>query len=109
MPARYTYIWEFQVSPENEATFVQRYGPNGSWAELFRRTPGYVETLLLKDQSMPGRYVTVDRWVSASAFASFRKQFGEAYAELDRICDELTISERALGSFREVAKASKGE
>lgn len=101
MPARYTYVWEFQVSPDNEAGFVRHYGPGGSWVELFRRAPGHLETLLLKDQSVPGRYLTVDRWVSASAFESFRRQFSEEFAELDRACEALTHSEKSLGAFLE--------
>jgi heme-degrading monooxygenase HmoA len=101
MPARYTYVWEFQVLPENEALFAYHYGPEGSWAKLFRRAPGYVETRLLKDRAMPGRYVTVDRWENAAAFESFREHFGEAYMELDRSCDKLTVDERSLGAFEE--------
>jgi heme-degrading monooxygenase HmoA len=102
MAARYTYVWEFQVPPENEALFAQHYGAEGSWAKLFRRAPGYVETLLLKDRATPGRYVTVDRWENAAAFDSFRARFGEAYEELDRRCDALTVDERPLGAFEEI-------
>lgn len=102
MTPRYTYVWEFQVAPEHVATFIQHYGPDGSWAELFRRAPGYIETLLLEDPSMPGRYVTVDRWENAAASESFRERYGDAYAELDRLCEVLTVDERSFGTFREV-------
>ncbi|MGH8195184.1 MAG: antibiotic biosynthesis monooxygenase family protein [Woeseiaceae bacterium] len=103
MPPRYTYVWEFQVAPEHVATFIHHYGPDGRWSELFRRAPGYIETLLLEDPSMPGRYVTVDRWENAVAFQSFRARYGDAYAELDRLCEALTVDERSFGTFREVA------
>jgi heme-degrading monooxygenase HmoA len=102
MPARYTYVWEFQVLPGNEALFAHHYGAAGSWAQLFRRAPGYVETLLLKDPATPGRYVTVDRWENAAAFESFRERFGDAYEELDRRCAALTVEERSLGAFEEI-------
>jgi hypothetical protein len=68
----YIYIWEFHVLTRFQDAFERHYGPNGAWAELFRLSPDYIETLLLKDQSHPGRYVTVDRWGSKIAYLTFR-------------------------------------
>lgn len=99
----YTYLWEFDVSLESQADFERHYAPAGTWAQLFSGSPDYIETLLLKDSEVPGRYLTVDRWRSKAAYVAFRKAFASQYAELDRECERLTISERCLGEFHEVA------
>lgn len=103
MDSNYTYVWEFRVSRESEPSFLQHYGPDGSWIDLFRQAPGYVETLLLRDPAIAGRYLTVDRWESAQAYQSFREQFAEQYDSLDRICEHLTRQETNLGAFFEIA------
>ncbi|GLQ92040.1 antibiotic biosynthesis monooxygenase family protein [Dyella acidisoli] len=95
----YTYIWEFQVKPEQEASFLEHYGSEGIWVQLFKQAPGFIETLLLRDRDVPYRYVTVDRWQSAAAYQAFRTQFAEAYAALDRACESLTSAEREIGTF----------
>lgn len=98
----YAYVWEFEVPPEAEAAFRREYGPQGSWAALFRRDPAYIETLLLQDRGQPGRFLTVDRWRSAEAFHAFKERFGAEYAEIDRRCEALTHREALLGTFVQV-------
>ncbi len=73
----------------------------GSWVRLFRQAPGYLETLLLRDSSDRGRFVTVDRWESEAAYREFRREFGQQYAELDRLCGTLTTRETLVGEFTE--------
>jgi heme-degrading monooxygenase HmoA len=97
----YTYVWEFQVPPHSQSEFERSYGANGAWARLFRRSPDYLETLLLKDRSTTGRYVTVDRWRSEESYLEFRTSFAQQYAELDRECERLTTGETMLGAFSE--------
>lgn len=92
-------IWEYQVPGESEDEFRRHYGPTGSWADLFRWSPGYIDTLLLGDDVVPGRYVTVDRWESASAYGAFRERFADDYVALDRRCEKLTTREVDLGAF----------
>lgn len=92
-------IWEFTVSPANTAAFVAAYGPSGTWASLFRRAAGYRGSELYRDRNDPGRFVTLDFWLSPEAFHDFRDSFGDEYERLDRECEALTLSERALGSF----------
>jgi heme-degrading monooxygenase HmoA len=93
------HAWEYQVRADAEAEFLRHYGPEGSWVRLFRRAAGHVETLLLRDADEPGRYVTVDRWEGAAAYAAFRERFATEYAALDEACAALTTSERSLGTF----------
>jgi heme-degrading monooxygenase HmoA len=98
----YTYVWEFEVSPDLATDFEQHYGPTGTWAQLFRRSPDYLETLLLKDNAVPGRYLTVDRWRSENAYLAFKSAFAAQYAQLDNECERLTAGERSLGEFSEL-------
>ena len=92
-------IWEFRVKAGREAEFERRYGPEGDWAQLFRRSRAYRGTELLRDTAEPGRYLTLDRWQSAEAFEEFKRSNAEDYAALDRECEALTESELCLGWF----------
>jgi RimJ/RimL family protein N-acetyltransferase/heme-degrading monooxygenase HmoA len=102
----YAYGWEFEVRPGCEAEFEQHYGPDGSWARLFRQSPGYVGTLLLRDRGHPNRYVTIDRWRSAAEYNRFQSDFAAAYRQLDAECERLTVAERALGEWADVPGAA---
>lgn len=97
----YAYLWEFQVPPELQLEFEQHYRAGGTWARLFSGSAGYIETRLLKDRSIVGRYVTVDRWRDEEAFQAFRSEFSQQYEQLDRECERLTVGERLLGAFTE--------
>ncbi len=99
--ASYTLIWEFRVRPGCEGKFEHFYGPGGVWAELFHQNSAYIETELLKDRSQPRRYLTIDRWRSAGEYQEFRARFSTQYAELDKLCEELTVREVLLGEFSE--------
>ncbi|MEI9903535.1 MAG: antibiotic biosynthesis monooxygenase family protein [Asticcacaulis sp.] len=95
----YVLIWQFRVAPEHRADFERIYAPDGDWAALFARSDGFLGTELLKDTEQPGRYVTLDRWASAGAFAAFKRLHAEAYATLDVACEGLTESETRVGAF----------
>jgi quinol monooxygenase YgiN len=101
---RYVYVWEFLVRPEREQEFLAAYGPAGSWSLLFRRAPGYTETILLQDQSTPGRFLTIDRWSSSTAHDRFRARFQAEYQALDRACEAFTHHEASLGSYWELVR-----
>ena len=103
MSERYVYLWEFRTSALRRAEFERHYGAQGTWVQLFRRAPGYVGTELLHDGADPLRFVTIDRWMSASDYQSFRERFAREYAELDARCEELTVSETLIGRFGEPA------
>jgi heme-degrading monooxygenase HmoA len=98
---RYTYLWEFIVKPEHVVEFQRHYGPEGSWVTLFRRAPGYIDTLLLRDRTNPVRFITIDRWQSADAHGAFRSAFAQEYAQLDARFSHLTAQETSLGVFDE--------
>ncbi|HTV95480.1 MAG TPA: antibiotic biosynthesis monooxygenase [Steroidobacteraceae bacterium] len=99
--ARFMYIWEFRVAPSSVGQFEFEYGPRGSWVALFRKAPEYIETLLLRDNTDPLRYVTVDRWESQKAHDLFRSTHLTQYQEIERRCRGYTTTERPLGEFSE--------
>ena len=92
----YVAVWKFIVKSENAAEFERHYGPDGSWAELFRKAPGYIRTELYRGDE--GEYLTVDYWENAETFLEFRAARGDEYAELDARMEKLTEREEAIVS-----------
>ena len=99
MAAGYATLWEFTVAAARQAEFEAHYGPDGTWARLFRRADGYVGTELLRDRGDPLRYLTIDRWESREAFLAFRRAHGAEYERLDSEFEGLTMREAPLGEY----------
>ncbi len=95
----FVVVWQFEIAEEKIAAFEAAYGPEGSWAQLFRTSPGYQGTELLRDAYISGLYLTIDRWTSEDAFRAFRKDNDAGYEALDRACDALTQSETRIGAY----------
>jgi heme-degrading monooxygenase HmoA len=95
----FVVIWQFEILEEKVAAFEAAYGQEGSWAKLFRTSPDYLGTELLRDAYVPGSYATIDRWKSEDDFRAFRKEHDEAYEALDRECDLLTSRETRVGAY----------
>ncbi len=95
----FAYLWEFAVRASRQNEFERHYGPDGSWVRLFRQSPDYIGTELLKDRANPLRYVTIDHWASVEAFREFRKRFAGEFEALDRQCEQLTTRETPLGEY----------
>ena len=95
----FVVVWQFEIAEEKVAAFEAAYGPEGNWAQLFRRSTEYLGTELLKDAYAAGSYLTIDRWKSEEAFRAFRKDHDAAYEELDRACDALTEKETRVGAY----------
>jgi hypothetical protein len=93
-------LWEFDVKPGCDERFESVYGPDGAWAQLFRRDPAYQRTLLLRDPFRDRTYVTCDFWESETAYESFRHANSDAYLALDKQFEELTLAERKMGPSR---------
>ena len=102
----YVIIWKFAVKPGLENDFETVYGPDGVWAQYFRRGHGYFETELLRDALAPGHYVTIDRWESRAAYEDFRARFAEGYSAIDQECEVLTESETEIGTYELVTPES---
>ena len=102
--SQYVIVWEFRVRQAREAEFVQKYGPEGTWARFFRgapdnMSPGYIRTELVRDVAIDFRYLTLDYWKSEEEFRRFREQDLAGYERLDKEFEGLTESETRLGAF----------
>jgi len=95
----FAVIWQFEIAEEKIPAFEAAYGPEGTWAQLFRTSSNYLGTELLRDAYIPGSYLTIDRWTSENAFRSFRKDHDKDYETLDRSCDALTSRETRIGAY----------
>ena len=95
------------VKPGSALAFEAAYGPEGDWAKLFRRAPGYTRTELLKDVDTVGRYLTIDHWRSREDFWKFREAFRGEYLALDKRMAALTVLEKLIGQFL-FSKAQEG-
>jgi heme-degrading monooxygenase HmoA len=95
----FVVVWQFEIAEDNIAAFEAAYGPDGAWALLFRTSPKYLGTELLRDAYIPGLYLTIDRWASEEDFRAFRKQHDQDYEVLDRTCDALTAHETRIGAY----------
>jgi len=95
----FVVVWQFEIAEEKVPAFEAAYGPGGAWAQLFRTSPDYLGTELLRDAYIPGSYLTIDRWASEDDFRAFRKDHDPEYESLDRSCDSLTSRETRIGAY----------
>jgi len=95
----FVVVWQFEISEENVSAFEAAYGPQGAWAQLFRSSPNYLGTELLRDAYIPLTYLTIDRWKSEDDFRAFRKDHDPEYESLDRSSDALTSRETRIGAY----------
>ena len=92
-------LWEFEVKPGNEERFEQVYGPGGNWDSLFRSDPNHAGTRLFQDTARTGVYLTADYWLSQESYEEFHALRTRDYKSLDAASEDLTLSERHIGSF----------
>jgi heme-degrading monooxygenase HmoA len=95
----FVVVWQFEIAEEKIAAFEAAYSSDGAWAQLFRKSPDYKGTELLRDAYDSGKYLTIDCWTSEEAFRAFRKQHDADYEALDRSCDALTNRETRIGAY----------
>ena len=69
------------------------------WVYFFRGGEGYLGTELNHDVEHEGRWVTVDYWVSESAYTTFREQAFSEYERIDQQFEALTDHEARIGAF----------
>jgi hypothetical protein len=95
-------LWEFEVKPGCENRFESVYGPGGDWARLFRTDAAYQGTRLVCDTLRKNFYLTIDSWLSRSAYESFLQSHASEYQALDAVCEGLTLNERRIGTYKEI-------
>lgn len=95
----YWIVWSFDVKPEQVKSFERVYGPQGDWAQLFERAPGFAGTELRRESDRSGHYHTIDRWQSRADYQRFLEAFRSEYEALDTRCNRMTEHEKKVGDF----------
>jgi heme-degrading monooxygenase HmoA len=109
MPAKksgkteFLVVWEFRVKSGKRREFERMYDSDGDWARLFRRSEDYIRTELIRDLKTPGRYLTLDVWISRQAYTRFKKENEAEYRAIDESCASLTENELQIGEFQSSA------
>jgi heme-degrading monooxygenase HmoA len=93
-------VFRYEVRDPEE--FERVYGPDGDWAEFFRRGRGYIGTELLRDVEEPDRYLVIDRWESADAYAAFLAENEVEYVARSDECRLHYVQELRFGTFENV-------
>ena len=96
-------LWEFEVKSGEELNFEKAYGLLGPWVRLFQRDSHFRQTQLLKDPSRSTIYFTLDFWDSEDDYKRFQHSNQSEYESIDRVTEGLTIRERNLGCFLQLA------
>jgi len=98
----YLLVWRFRIKPEFHQQFENVYGPEGEWAKFFSQNANYCGTDLVRDANDQNQYITLDYWTSRAAYDQFRRQYADAYKQIDQHCEEMTEEEITLGAFERV-------
>ena len=92
-------VWRFRPRAGSHIRFLEAYGAEGSWSKLFRESPEYLGTELLRATDDSKQYLTIDRWRSVEAYEAFLAERRDEYDALDQACENLTESEELVGHF----------
>jgi len=92
-------VWEYMARPERIEEFETLYRPDGAWVELFKNSPGFVSTTLMRDVRDRLRYLIADRWTSGESYEAFKLDFAVEYALLSRQGERVYRAEHLIGRF----------
>jgi heme-degrading monooxygenase HmoA len=92
----------FRYEVRDPAGFEEIYGPDGEWAQFFRRGLGYIGTELLHDVEEPERFLVIDRWESADAYNAFLAEYQEEYMRRSDEARFHYVQELRFGTFENV-------
>ncbi len=92
-------VWEYMARPDRLEEFEALYRPDGEWVELFKRSPGFLSTTLMRDTRDPHRFAIADRWLSEDSYESFKLDFATEYKTLSERGERLHRAEHLIGRF----------
>jgi heme-degrading monooxygenase HmoA len=93
-------VFRYEVREPEE--FERAYGPEGEWAQFFRRGRGFIGTELLRDVDEPERYLVIDRWESAEAYNAFLAEHNDEYMRRSDESQFHYLQELRFGTFENV-------
>jgi quinol monooxygenase YgiN len=92
-------VWEYQAKPERAEEFESFYRPDGPWGALFRDSPAFVSTTLMKDLRDPLRFMVADRWTSEAVYEEFKRERATTWQALSDRGRWLYAREAEVGRF----------
>lgn len=92
-------VWEYMARPDRLEEFESLYRPDGPWVELFKKSPGFVSTTLMRDVKNPNRFVIADRWNSEESYEAFKQDFAAEYQSLSERGERTHRAEHLIGRF----------
>ncbi len=92
----------FRYEAREPEQFARVYGPEGEWAQFFRRGRGYIGSELLRDLEEPERFLVIDRWESPEAYASFLAEHEAEYLHRSDEARVHYLQELRFGTFENV-------
>ena len=92
-------VWEYRARPERVEEFESFYRPDGPWGALFRESPAFISSTLMKDQRDPLRFLVADRWTSETVYEEFKRGIATRYQELSDRGQRLYDRETEIGRF----------
>ena len=92
-------VWEYMVRPDRLDEFETLYRPDGPWVDLFKKSPGFLSTTMMRDTRDPHRFVIADRWTSEAAHESFKREHAAGYDDLSERGERLHRAEHLIGRF----------
>lgn len=92
----YVIVWRYAVKREHVREFKMHYGPDGTWAQFFRRSPKFDRTDLLANDT---DFMTLDWWQSRADFVAFEKTNHDEYRRIDKGFERFTEREERIGEY----------
>lgn len=92
-------VWEYYAKPDRIEDFESFYRADGPWGVLFRESPAFVSTTLMKDLRDPRRFVVADRWTSGEIYEEFKREREPVWNELSERGARLYERESEYGRF----------
>jgi heme-degrading monooxygenase HmoA len=92
-------VWEYMARPDRLDEFEALYRPDGPWVQLFKRSPGFMSTTLMRDVNDAHRFVIADRWNSGESYEAFKREFAADYTALSERGERLHRAEHLIGRF----------
>ena len=92
-------LWEYRARPERIEDFESFFRPDGPWRALFRESPGFVSSTLMRDLNDRTRFLIADRWTSDVVYEAFKREHAAEYGALSDRGARLYEREAELGRF----------
>jgi len=99
MQTEFVYIWKYIVKEENIDEFISAYGVRGDWVRLFNKNNDYIQTKLFRSEKNKSLFITLDYWNNKVARDQFIKSNQFEYDEIDKRCEEHTVTEDLVGEY----------